>query len=359
MSKIAILTDCHFGVHGNSEEFLTYQEKFFNDLFFPYLKKEKIKTILDLGDTFESRKNISYNTLNESKKFFFDRIEKEGYNLKIIVGNHSTYYKHDIDVNSPKLLFDKYSKIDVIDEPKEFIIGGTKFLLVPWINNSNQKEVLRAINNTDAHYLLGHFEISGMKLHKNWQFSDGLDHSILNKFKEVWSGHYHLKLHKDNFIYLGTPYQMDWGDINHEKGFYVFDNDTQTLEFIENKMKIYHIIEYVDSIDVDTFDYSIYSNSYIRVILNESIVGYTKFDLFLSKLGEVCYDIKVDEKFYNNILKTDLKEKELNDDVSSITQERTIDTIKKFTEDNEIVDNNKLFIFMEKAYNYSKELMNA
>jgi len=353
--KIILITDEHFGCHSDSLEFLKHQKRFFEEQFFPFLENNNIKDIIDLGDTFDSRKSVNYNTLHKSKEMFFDRIENEGYHLKIIVGNHSTFHKEHNEVNSPNLLFSSYKNIEIIEEPTTLRYGLCKFLLVPWINKNNEEDILKSIEETDAKYLLGHFEIVGMALHKNWQFHKGLEHSLLDKFKQVWSGHYHLKLKKDNFRYLGTPYQLDWSDVNHDKGFHVFDTDTEKLSFIKNPLHIYHIIEYTDSIDVDSFEYVNYKNSYIRVILNDSIEGYNKFDLFIKRLEEVVYELKVNENFFNCIKVADDNTNTSNKVAHS---ETTIETIKKRCDEIEIVDKDKLFKFMNSAYMKSKELIN-
>lgn len=351
MSKIAFVTDFHFGVHSESQEFLDYQKKFFDSVFFPYLEENGIKDIISLGDEFHSRKNINYNTLHQAKEMFFDRIEYEGYKLHVIIGNHNIFFKDHNDVNSPSLLFHKYKNINIIETPLEIVYDSCKLLLVPWINKNNEQEILEAINNTNAEYLLGHFEIQGMTLHKNWQFHKGLNHSIVDKFKEVWSGHYHLKLNKNNFHYLGTGFQLDWSDVNHAKGFYIFDTINKKLQFIENPLKIYHIINYEESINIEEFNYFKYSKSFTRVLINENIKAFDKFDMFIKKLEEVCFQVKIVEKYFENIEnsgnKTDLEK----------DNETTLDTIKRMCKDIEIVDNDKLFKFMNNIYIKSKDLM--
>ena len=64
--KVAIITDMHLGVRGDSKVFLDHQEKFFNEVFFPHLDEHNIKTVLDLGDTFDRRKYINYVTLDRA-----------------------------------------------------------------------------------------------------------------------------------------------------------------------------------------------------------------------------------------------------------------------------------------------------
>ena len=42
--KIALLNDTHFGCRNDSPAFIEYQNKFYNDIFFPYLVENNIKT---------------------------------------------------------------------------------------------------------------------------------------------------------------------------------------------------------------------------------------------------------------------------------------------------------------------------
>lgn len=350
MTKILLITDLHFGRHSDSPEILKYQEIFFNEIFFPFLKENKINQIISLGDEFESRKNVNYNTLYKAKEMFFDRIEHEGCSLTVIIGNHNTFYKEHNDVNSSSLLFDKHPNIKIIEKPEEISYGDCKFLLIPWINKNNQEEIIKSIKSTTAKYLLGHFEVVGLSLHENWQFHKGLDHNLLDKFDQIWSGHYHLKMKKDNFTYLGTPYQLDWSDVNHKKGFYVFDTENKKTTFIENKHKIYHYIEYNDDVDINSFDYMKYKDSYIRIVLNNSIKEFDKFDLFIKKFDEICYDLKVNEKFFQTLTVSNETQPEL-------SVESTINIIKRRCDEIDIVDKEKLFKFMNNAFLKSKDLM--
>ena len=62
--KIALLNDTHFGVRNDSPMFMEYQNKFYNELFFPYLQENNIKTLIHLGDVVDIRKFINHNTAN-------------------------------------------------------------------------------------------------------------------------------------------------------------------------------------------------------------------------------------------------------------------------------------------------------
>ena len=74
--KVAIITDQHFGARKNSKLFHDYFLKFYNDIFFPTLEEYGIDTVIDMGDTFDSRKGIDFSSLSWAKSNYYDRLEK-------------------------------------------------------------------------------------------------------------------------------------------------------------------------------------------------------------------------------------------------------------------------------------------
>ena len=84
--KIAIITDQHFGPRKNSKLFHDYFLKFYNDVFFPLLHSEGITTIVDMGDTFDSRKGIDFSALSWAKDNYYDKLKRDGYNCPYYCG---------------------------------------------------------------------------------------------------------------------------------------------------------------------------------------------------------------------------------------------------------------------------------
>ena len=70
--KVAIITDQHFGARKNSKLFHDYFLKFYDNIFFPYLEENGITTIVDMGDTFDSRKGIDFSALSWAQKNYYD-----------------------------------------------------------------------------------------------------------------------------------------------------------------------------------------------------------------------------------------------------------------------------------------------
>ena len=70
--KIALITDLHFGARNDNQGFANYFQRFYSQIFFPYLKEHNIDTVVDLGDTFDRRKFISFTSLKSAKEMFFE-----------------------------------------------------------------------------------------------------------------------------------------------------------------------------------------------------------------------------------------------------------------------------------------------
>lgn len=245
--KIALITDTHFGAKNGNIGFHEYFEKFYTNFFFPYLEREGISTIIDLGDTFDKRKSIDFDSLNRCREYWFDPIEKKGINLHIIVGNHCTPFRSMNSINSPSLLLGDYRSVRVYPYPQEVQFDSLSILMVPWICSETALCTKDLIESTTSPVLLGHLELAGFEMHKGILHSGGMLSDGLSKFRMVCSGHFHHKSTNRNINYLGCPYEMSWADYNDPKGFHVLDTETLELTFVENPYKMFVKIFYDDS----------------------------------------------------------------------------------------------------------------
>jgi len=279
-----------FGARNDNLTFHDYFDKFFTNVFFPYLKENNITHVIQLGDLFDRRKYINFVTLYKSREYFFDKLVEHGITMDVFVGNHDTAFKNTNKVNSPELLLQEYDNITVHSSPADIKIGETTYALLPWVCQDNYDESLEYIKNTKAHILLGHLELAGFKMYKTVVADHGtLDVDVFKKFDIVCSGHYHHKSSKGNIHYLGTPYELTWSDYNDERGFHIFDDQTRELTFVKNPYMMFHKINYDDNEktleDLLDIDYSIYNNTYCKVIVRNKTNPYW-FDMFISKLQE-------------------------------------------------------------------------
>lgn len=292
MSKIAILGDTHFGIRNGSSTFSKYFDKFYTNVFFPYLKENNITTVVQTADLFDNRKHIHVHALNESKKYFFDKFDQYNINLISYLGNHDVFHKNTLIVNSPNLLLNEYKNIKIYDEPITINLYGHDVLILPWICTDNYVSCMDEINKSKAQICFGHLELSGFAMYKGIISEEGMDSGIFDKFEYVFSGHYHTRSYRDNIYYCGTAYEMSWGDYNDQKGFHIFDINTRKLQFIENPYTMYNKIFYDDSTVsledhikslIDSGSSSKYEDVYIKLIVKEKNNPYL-FDIFLEDL---------------------------------------------------------------------------
>ncbi len=246
MIKIALITDTHYGIRSDSQFFLDNNEKFFKNIFFPYIDKHKIEHVVHLGDLVDRRKYCNYVTLNRMRTDFLDPLSKRNINSSFILGNHDIYYRETTSVNALTELLGSYD-IHIIDKPSEVGHDGTKILMIPWITTENRKEVYKAIKNTKAQILFGHLELQGFEMHKGVYKEHGDDPKQLEKFDIVCSGHYHHRSIIDNVHYLGATGEFTWSDYNDSRGFSIFDTSTRELDFIPNTFTIFEKIYYDDA----------------------------------------------------------------------------------------------------------------
>ena len=298
--KIAIISDTHFGHKNDSLFFLEESLKFFEEQFFPYLHQNNIKDVIHMGDLMDRRKYVNFNTLHQVKDRFIRFFADNNINLHITLGNHDTFYKNTNFINSINELFGDSKNIILYDKPTELQFDTLKIGIVPWITNDNENDCLDFLQTTSASILVGHFEINGFEVVTNIRHSSGSDSEMFSKFDKVLSGHFHLRQSKQNIHYLGTQYELSFGDVNSKKGFSILDTDTRELEFIENTRKIFNIIKYDDVNGFEKPDANKIRNTHVKVIvLNKKKPKI--FDMLMDALATCeLQELTVVEDFENN-----------------------------------------------------------
>ena len=282
MTKVALVTDTHFGARSDSVPFDKFFRKFYDETFFPEIDRRGIKTIFHLGDCFDRRKYINFNTLSSCRDYFFDAAKQRGVEVVMIVGNHDTFFKNTNNVNSPGLLLNDYNNVTAFSGPVEYSVGGTSILLMPWICTDNYNECMNAIKISNSQVLFGHFEIAGFQMYKGHENDEGFDPKLFEKFDLVCSGHFHHRSSKGNISYLGNPYEMTWADYDDARGFHIFDTGTRELEFIENPNHIFTKIYYDDTKDFG-YGEEDFADKHIKLIVVNK-TDYYKFDQFVDSI---------------------------------------------------------------------------
>ena len=321
--KIAIITDTHYGARKGSKFFHDYFEQFYKNVFFPTLEEYGINTVIHMGDAFDSRKSIDYQSLEWAKRVVFEPLKN--YDVHMIVGNHDTYYKNTNSVNSPELLLKNYPNVKTYSKATEVCVGGLNILLLPWINQENEKETLKLLKKTTSKCAMGHLELQGFRVNRQIVMDHGLDSKLFDKFERVFSGHYHTRSDNGKVFYLGNPYEIYWTDVNDTRGFTIFDTETLEHFHINNPYKMFCNIYYEDTLPKD-FKFEQYTNKIIKVIVRKK-TNPKEFEKFLDKLYESnVQDLKIVENFQ-------VQEVE---DISHFESEDTFSILDRYIQESEI-----------------------
>ena len=294
MSKVLLITDQHFGVRNDNLHYVERYRKFYTEVVLPKIDEEGITEILNLGDTFDRRKSCNFASLEAAKDMWFRPLQERGIKQTILLGNHDIYYKNTLRVNSPDLLLGEFDNIEIIYSPGERVIGGKLMMLVTWICEENKQACWEAINDTDAKYCMGHFELNGFDPIPGYTMTHGDDPSPFKKFKMVCSGHYHVKSSKSNIRYLGNPCQLYWNDYGQERGFHILNNNG-SLTFHTNPFDTFHKIYYNDDLSLSPVDIKRLEGMYVKVIVEDK-KDQVKFDSVVRRLQAAdLADLKIIE----------------------------------------------------------------
>jgi DNA repair exonuclease SbcCD nuclease subunit len=341
-NKICCVADLHIGVHQNSiywHDTALSWAKWLRD----ELNKQKIKDIFILGDIFHYRDEIAVNTLHVVNEIF--KLWKK-FNVVMIVGNHDAYYKDRSDVNSVSIFEDR-KNVTVVSKATEATLFGKNCLFVPWgesIESYSKKDII-----------FGHFEIESFKMNSYKLCEKGTKTSdLLDKTDLVLTGHFHLRDERDysgkRIVYVGNPFEMDFGDAGSTKGYYILDLNDTSLEFFENKLSPKHIkltlsdlLQNKEKINVE----EISKNNIVKVLIDKKIAP-DSIDVLLKKMSTYKpFSVSVDYTVSNDIVIND----DLNVDMSGIDISKAIE---EFINMLDIQDKEDIISYCQELYKRCK-----
>ena len=348
--KIALITDTHFGARNDNLNFNEYFYRFYDEIFFPTLKKRGITTCIHMGDVTDRRKYISYRIANDFRERFVNRFKEMGIDLHITIGNHDTYYKNTSEINSMhELVGSDNFKIYTGPEVVEF--DGTPILFMPWINSNNYADSMEALETSNADIIMGHLEIDGFEMHKGQVAQGKQEKKLFHRFDTVFSGHFHHKSDDGQIFYLGTPYEIFWNDYDDPKGFHIFDTETRELERIVNPYTLFEKIYYDDTDqDYTKHDVSKYKEKYVKLIVVNKKDLY-QFDMFTDRLLKAdAHEVKIIEDF------SELDASNVSDEIVENTED-TMTLLEKYIDELDVtLDKKRLKTTMKSLYNEAQDL---
>ncbi|EPA9330057.1 metallophosphoesterase [Escherichia coli] len=300
--KILNLGDWHLGVKADDEWIRGIQIDGIKQAI-EYSKKNGITVWIQYGDIFDVRKAITHKTMEFAREIV-QMLDDDGITLHTIVGNHDLHYKNVMHPNASTELLAKYPNVKVYDKPTTVDFDGCLIDLIPWMCEENTGEILEHIKTSSASFCVGHWELNGFYFYKGMK-SHGLEPDFLKTYKEVWSGHFHTISEAANVRYIGTPWTLTAGDENDPRGFWMFDTETERMEFIPNNTTWHRRIHYPFK---GKIDYKDFTNLSVRVIVTEVDKNLTKFE---SELEKVVHSLRVVSKIDNSVESDDSEEVEV------------------------------------------------
>ncbi|ELY1362339.1 metallophosphoesterase [Escherichia coli] len=300
--KILNLGDWHLGVKADDEWVQSIQLDGIKQAI-EYSKKNGITTWIQYGDIFDVRKAITHKTMEFAREIV-QMLDDAGITLHTVVGNHDMHFKNTLTPNASTELLAKYPNVKVYDKPTTVDFDGCLIDLIPWMCEENTGEILEHIKTSSASFCVGHWELNGFYFYKGMK-SHGLEPDFLKTYKEVWSGHFHTISEAANVRYIGTPWTLTAGDENDPRGFWMFDTETERMEFIPNTTTWHRRIHYPFK---GKIDYKDFTNLSVRVIVTEVDKNLTKFE---SELEKVVHSLRVVSKIDNSVESDDSEEVEV------------------------------------------------
>lgn len=266
--KYAIFSDLHLGVHQNSSNWhniaLDWVDWFVKDL-----KEREIKDIIFTGDFFHSRSEISVNTIHVAS-LLLDKLNE--FNVHMIPGNHDCYYKDKSEVHSLSILRG-YKNIKIYDQLELVkLYDNRTATFCPW--------GIEAEDIQSCDIIFGHFEIESFKMNTYKLCETGHKASqLLQKASLVFTGHFHYREEREykegNIVYVGCPFELDFGDRDTTKGYYILDTNNLSFTFIENKIspkhKKYTITELMHLHKIENDIKNAFENKFVKVVLDKHI----------------------------------------------------------------------------------------
>jgi hypothetical protein len=246
--------------------------------------QHKIKRIISLGDLTDKTTNISFDTLHYVAPLLqtlFESVEE----VYMIIGNHEAYYKNTNDIFSAETIFNNISNVKFIKDDVVYL-KNLKYVLSPWITTSNREKVCDDIKkyNKSKNTLFGHFELKGYRTNDSYIMPKGqitLPH--YNRYKKVYSGHFHTEQEKKNVHYVGSGLQTRHGEgSNHNT--YMLRDDGELIK-------------------LHTFE-----DIFIEINLDEDIINSKKWLKTIKKYDLNDKDVKINIQSDNNEVITEIND---------------------------------------------------
>jgi DNA repair exonuclease SbcCD nuclease subunit len=206
--KAIVFTDIHFGLKSNSINHNQDCEEFV-DWVIQTAREHDCETGMFLGDWHHHRASINLQTLSYSLRSL-EKLNAAFENFYFIPGNHDLYYRDKRDIHGVEWA-KHLPNITIVND--WFNHGNVS--IVPWLVGDDYKKLVKI----KAKYMFGHFELPHFKLNSLIEMPDHgtIQTEQLGGVEHVFSGHFHMRQHRENITYIGNAFPHNFSDAGDDK----------------------------------------------------------------------------------------------------------------------------------------------
>ena len=219
-------------------------------------EKYKVSGIIDLGDMKDAYDPVGVRVLEFQVKRWKDILDK-GYKAIALMGNHDRIGQYADDRNWFSVF--RAMGVDAISSSKNLRIIDTEntvFGCLPYTHDKKDlldkakrlRKAVRLLDSNKRKILLFHCDIKGADYGLGRNSEMGVNLSTL--FSRYWDYSFGGHIHKyqtigEKAIYVGNPFCCDWGERNQEKGFIVYDDESNRFKRIASDIPNWYSYDYL------------------------------------------------------------------------------------------------------------------
>jgi len=199
---------------------------------------DAIKYRVDLcvfgGDLFHDRSSIATETLGPVIDAFKYAV-KSGVKIVALPGNHD--YSIRRITSCVTNILDSVG-VRVISGFEESKYGGTRIVFIPYQHNDSElKRAMESVNLLRPNLAFMHQGLQGVQSRSGYVLmGEPLKREWLPSCK-VFSGHIHECQRVNNFYYVGSPMQLDWGDVGIKKYYFMIEVQGKTVYVVKHRVR--------------------------------------------------------------------------------------------------------------------------
>ena len=289
-----------------------------------YCKENNINHIYIMGDIFDKSSNIK-NEAFVPLFMKFLQMKEEGITFVFILGNHDIY-----SVNNDSIV-ETFSPLGHVVKEAEYLPNRSDYSFLPYTKKEED------IQNHPG-ILFTHIPIADFNFDNAYHSTEkhAFEKALFSEYSIVFTGHFHRFQAQRNIVYVGSPIQLNFGEIGIEKGFVVLDSIKESWEFMP-----YTNAPTYTKIDIKDFKGFDPTNKFVGVNIDEKIENFIKLRKILIDRGAI--EVR---PFFEKKEEIVLNEKKKIKNTSS-TKEIIKEYIGKVQEKG--IDNNRLLKIFDKV----------